>query len=55
MTVHRLRIVTRADLVPGLQTAQAVHAALAWQVEHPTVAAAWMATSNTIIVLAAPS
>jgi homospermidine synthase len=53
--VHRLRIVTRADLAPGLQIAQAVHAALAWQAEHPGLGATWMATSNTVAVLVAPS
>jgi len=54
-TMHRLRIITRADLAPGLQAAQAVHAALAWQLEHPEACAAWMSTSNTVAILEAPS
>lgn len=53
--MHRLRIVVRGDLAPGLQAAQAVHAALAWQVEHPETAARWMAESNTVAILEAPS
>lgn len=53
--MHRLRIVVRGDLPPGLQAAQAVHAAMAWQAEHPARAAAWMRDSNTVAILEAPS
>ncbi len=55
MNVHRLRIVIRADLAPGLQAAQAVHGAIAWAVEHLDICRSWMASSNTVALLAAPS
>lgn len=52
--MHRLRIIVRTDLEPGPQAAQAVHAALAWQAEHPELASAWGKSSNTVAILAAP-
>ena len=51
--MHRLRIIVDAALDPGAVAAQAVHAAFAFQLEHPDAAARWMATSNTVAVLAA--
>lgn len=52
--MHRLRIIVRNDLDPGPQAAQAVHAAMAWQAQHPAEAARWAAESNTVALLAAP-
>ena len=44
---------TRADLPPGVQACQAVHAALDFAVTHADVVADWRAGSNTLVVLAA--
>jgi hypothetical protein len=52
--MHRLRIIVRSDLDAGPQAAQAVHAAMTWQTEHPAAAGAWMKQSNTVALLAAP-
>lgn len=53
--MHRLRIVSRADLPPGIMAAQAVHAAMAWQAEHSALAEGWARSSNTVAILAAPT
>jgi len=52
--VDKLYIVTRADLHPGYQAAQAVHAARQFQHEHPEVERRWFEKSNTVALLAAP-
>ncbi|MFI6044433.1 hypothetical protein ACIA8C_22590 [Nocardia sp. NPDC051321] len=44
---------TRADLAPGTQVAQASHAAFDFAVAHPDVVDDWHATSNVLVVLAA--
>jgi len=46
----KLFIVVRADLDPGLQMAQAIHAAIQFVLEHQTEARAWYDTSNNVIV-----
>ncbi|MFI9503011.1 hypothetical protein [Nocardia sp. NPDC052566] len=47
-------MVTRADLPPGTQVAQAAHAAFDFAVAHPGVVIDWHSTSNVLVVLAAP-
>jgi len=39
--MEKLYIITRSDLDPGSRCAQAVHAALAYALEHPEAARAW--------------
>ena len=46
-------IVTRQDLKPGAQVAQAAHAAIQFQHEHPEISKDWHTNSNYIIILAA--
>lgn len=53
-TADRLYIITRADLPPGLQAAQAVHASFAFQHEHPAVTADWLLRSNFLVIVAVP-
>jgi peptidyl-tRNA hydrolase len=43
--------VVRGDLAPGLQIAQACHAATTFMIEHPESAKHWLTTSNYIVVL----
>jgi peptidyl-tRNA hydrolase len=50
---ERLYVVTRADLAPGAQIAQSVHAAFAFAAQHGEAARAWMAASNTVACLVA--
>jgi hypothetical protein len=45
--------VTRADLPPGVQACQAVHAALAFALAHPALTRDWHRCSNTLVLLAA--
>lgn len=52
---HRLRIIVDASLTAGPIAAQAVHAAIAFGVEHPEAAEAWRTSSNTVAILAAPA
>ena len=47
----KLYIVVRADLLPGQQLAQSVHAAFQFSKEHPNIAINWMKKSNFICVL----
>lgn len=49
--MEKLYVIVRADLSPGLQIAQAAHAARAFHAEHPALEAAWYAASNTLAVL----
>lgn len=46
----RLYVVTRNDLAPGLQAAQAAHAAMLWQHENPTKQHVFA----TLIILSVP-
>jgi hypothetical protein len=46
--------VTRADLPPGVQACQAVHAALDFAVCHPDLIGDWHSNSNTLVLLAVP-
>lgn len=50
----RLYIAVRADLPPGLQAAQAAHAAFQFFHEHPVIAGRWFVTSNYLIIVAVP-
>ncbi len=50
--MNKLRVITRADLAPGAQAAQLVHGALQWAADHPDLVRAWMAESNTVVLLA---
>ncbi len=47
-------MVTRADLPSGTQACQAAHGALDFAVTHPDLTRDWHATSNTLVILAAP-
>lgn len=49
----RLYVVVDRTLAPGLQIAQAIHAARAFADRHPALEAAWFRASNTVAVLAA--
>jgi hypothetical protein len=45
--------VTRADLPPGYQAVQAAHAALAFAVRHPGIAASWDREGGSLLFLCA--
>ena len=45
-------MVTRADLPPGTQACQAIHAACDFAVAHPRIFAEWQRDSNTMVLLA---
>ena len=47
-------MVTRADLPPGTQACQAIHAACEFAATQPTRFAHWHCLSNIIVLLAAP-
>ncbi len=47
----RLRLITRADLPPGLASAQAAHVFGEFREEHPEIAKAWRLASNTLVHL----
>lgn len=44
----------RADISPGLQAAQAVHAAFAFQRDHPDEIRKWLVESNFLVIVAVP-
>lgn len=46
-------VVTRQDLKPGAQIAQAAHAAIQFQHEHQEISIEWHTNSNYIVILAA--
>lgn len=48
-------MLTRSDLSPGLQAAQATHAAFQFSVSHPELTRAWLAGSNYLILLNVPT
>jgi hypothetical protein len=50
----KLYVITRADLRPGSQIAQACHGLRQFVEEHPAIDENWFKTSNYIAVLAAP-
>jgi peptidyl-tRNA hydrolase len=47
-------IAVRADLTPGLQMAQAVHAAFHFADEHPDMVSGWLNASNFLVVVSVP-
>lgn|SRR3954466_1570647 len=47
-------IAVRADLTPGLQLAQAVHAAFHFSFDWPTLAHSWLTESNFLVVVQVP-
>ncbi|ACH62087.1 hypothetical protein MYRNA_84 [Mycobacterium phage Myrna] len=47
----KLYIAVRADIAPGLQTAQACHAAFQFYHEHPELTREWIRTSNFIVIV----
>lgn len=49
-----LRLVVRGDLPPGLQLAQACHAARLFAADHPVAEQTWYQESNTLAVLTVP-
>lgn len=52
--MDRLYIVVRGDLPPGLQAAQAVHAAFQFYQAHPEITEKWLVDSNYLVILAVP-
>lgn len=50
----KLTVVTRADLRPGQQACQAMHAQRAFQDAHPEVEKVWFEQSNTLVLLVVP-
>lgn len=52
--MDRLYIVVRADLAPGLQLSQALHAGQEWVLQRTDAARAWRASSNTVAIVAVP-
>jgi peptidyl-tRNA hydrolase len=51
----RLYIAVRADLPPGLQMAQAVHAAFHFYRDHPSVVKPWLLKSNFLVIVSVPN
>lgn len=47
-------MVTRRDLIPGSQIAQALHAFREFVQEHPEIERSWYENSNFIAILSAP-
>jgi peptidyl-tRNA hydrolase len=47
-------VLSRADLPPGLQAAQAAHSAFQFSLEHPDVMRAWHEGSNCLVLLSVP-
>jgi len=47
-------IAVRADIPPGLQAAQVVHAAFAFQHDHPDETRKWLVESNFLVIVAVP-
>lgn len=53
--MEKLYIVCRADLEPGYQAVQSVHAAIQFAMEHPEMTVRWFGDSNTLALLSAPN
>lgn len=53
-TDHKLYVVVRGDLSPGLACAQAVHAAFAFAGVHPALTTAWQRDSQYLVILSVP-
>jgi hypothetical protein len=49
----KLRVVVDGTLQPGEQLAQALHAAIEFANDHPSVQARWHALSNSVVVMSA--
>lgn len=52
--MERFYIVVRADLDPGDQLAQSAHASTTFACAHASIARAWQAGDNNLIVLSVP-
>lgn len=52
--MERLYIITRSNLTPGLQAAQAVHAAFSFALAEPDLCRRWHDESNFLVVLSVP-
>lgn len=52
-TPDKLYIAVRADIPPGLQMAQAVHAAFEFSHGFPEITGYWLAQSNYLVIVAA--
>ena len=50
----KLYIAVRADLPPGLQAAQIVHAAFQFAHDHPSVVKPWLEQSNYLVIVSVP-
>jgi peptidyl-tRNA hydrolase len=51
----KLTVITRADLNPGQQAVQAMHAQRAFVEAHPAVEKLWFEQSNTLALLVVPN
>lgn len=47
----KLYIITRADLEPGYQAVQSIHAAIQFKFEHPEISVNWFENSNYLGLL----
>lgn len=52
---QKIYLITRADLSTGAQLAQTAHVIADFTAQHPTEADTWRTTSNSLIVVAAPT
>lgn len=52
--LSRLYIAVRADLPPGLQLAQSVHAAFAYAEDCPDLVHRWITDSNYLVIVSVP-
>lgn len=55
MNEDKLLVVVRADLRPGQQACQAMHAARQFAFEHAHIELSWFERSNTLALLAVPN
>lgn len=54
MDASRIYVVVRADLIPGLQAAQACHALREFVEKYPELDKEWHETSKTLVLLSVP-
>lgn len=53
--ISRLRVIVRADLSPGQQAVQGMHAQVAFAKKHPESERTWHEQSNTLALLSVPN
>lgn len=50
----RLYLAVRGDLPPGLAAAQAVHAAIQFSTQHPSITGTWLRDSQYVVIVSVP-